>query len=254
MKSQLEKNNTIKLALLTAMYFNRPMRRTELDYITYGFAVNQSALITNLTKEGKIEKVKNLDEEYKLTKKGLNVVNDTFIDFIQQKKTGEKQVKHNLAISRAIMLIMLTFPKTDIQTIKKEKDLNNNQTPDITVETKDKIYYIEVDTGLQKIPILKNKITQYKLNNLVPIFLTKSNNTYKELKDNKDIQTLALDEKEIFNSFKGMIYNETTSTDKQSNLLHIDQIHNLQSAQNQEPEAEKTEGHEAILDRFFRKK
>jgi hypothetical protein len=254
MTSQLNKQNTIKVALLTAMYFNRPMRRTELDYLTYGFAVNQSALITNLLKENKIEKVKNLDEEYKLTKRGLNQVNDTFIELIHKKGKGEKQIKHNLAISRAILLIMLTFPKSEIIAIKKEKDLDSSQTPDLTIELKNQTYNIEVDTGTQAVKVLQNKISNYRVNNVIPIFLTKSTKTYNELKDNKNCRILQLDDQNLFKTFSLTISNLSNRQDKISEGLNtLTTLTTTDTTTPLEPshEERKAVSHETILERMF---
>lgn len=248
----MKTKNTIKLSLLTAMHFNRSMTRKELYYIVKDTAKNTPDLLSALQREGKITKDKNDKDKFTLTKKGLNQVIDTGIELIKKEKKGEKQHIHNLALSKAIFLIMLTIENEEIISIEKEKG-DIEQLPDITITLRNKLIYIEIDTGSQRTKIIESKIKTYKLNNKTPLFLTKSQTNYNTINASPEAKALLLDSPNIQTELYEM-FNNLQAPQPQQSTAKKDIIPetNLTSLKPQ-PDNEKIAKHQSIMQQFFKK-
>lgn len=173
-------------AFLLTLYFSKALTSREIYPILNTEVKNPTYFLGKALFDGYLIKD---DSNYKLTKKGLNKAINLSYNLEHNQKKGTTNSDHTNQLLKSLFVLLKHLEIDNIQSIRKEKKLNNAIQPDLTIQTNSKTLLIEIDTGTQGLQVIKSKINRYKAimneEDDFLIFFTKSKKTYNEYKENQ---------------------------------------------------------------------
>jgi hypothetical protein len=215
-QKQISPKEHILESLLITLSLTCPLDSRHVKSIIHGFVSNERFYVSNQKSRGWLQK---RDYLLTLTTQARERINSTRLNILSNRVRGDTKLRHEILLARTLFTCLMHLDFKDIRQIKKQKQIRySDYIPDLTFITNMGTFFVEADTGTERVQRLEAKIQGFQEQNITDtlIFFTASDTNYNYFKQQNRVQFIHLHSPTLSWDVQKLTISSTANTAPQS--------------------------------------